>query len=187
MAAKSAWLRGAARVIVIDPLQYRLDQAKSTSNCETILWENQKDTVEQIRAMSNGRGADVCVEAVGFEPMRDLFDRVKSVVNLEKGSPKVLEACISAVRRGGFVTVLGVYATPFDNFPVGQFFDKGITIRGGQAPAQKHIDKLLEYIVQGKVKLDDIITHRLPLTEAAHGYDIFRNKKDNCVKVVLNP
>ncbi|OUJ75370.1 zinc-dependent alcohol dehydrogenase [Hymenobacter crusticola] len=187
MAAKSAWLRGAARVVVIDPLQYRLDKAKATANCETILWDNQKDTVEQIRAMSSGRGADVCVEAVGFEPMRDLFDRVKSVVNLEKGSPKVLEACMSAVRRGGIVSVLGVYATPFDNFPVGQFFDKGITIRGGQAPAQKHIDKLLEYIVQGKVKLDDIITHRLPLADAAHGYDIFRNKKDNCVKVVLQP
>lgn len=187
MAAKSAWLRGAARVVIVDPLQYRLDKAKATANCETILWDNQKDTVEQIRAMSGGRGADVCVEAVGFEPMRDLFDRVKSVVNLEKGSPKVLEACMSAVRRGGYVTVLGVYATPFDNFPVGQFFDKGITIRGGQAPAQKHIDKLLEYIVQGKVKLDDIITHRLPLSEAAHGYDIFRNKKDNCVKVVLQP
>jgi len=187
MAAKSAWLRGAARVVIVDPLQYRLDKAKATANCETILWDNQKDTVEQIRAMSGGRGADICVEAVGFEPMRDLFDRVKSVVNLEKGSPKVLEACLSAVRRGGYVTVLGVYATPFDNFPVGQFFDKGVTIRGGQAPAQKHIDKLLEYIVQGKVKLDDIITHRLPLSEAAHGYDIFRNKKDNCVKVVLQP
>ncbi|WP_324676012.1 zinc-dependent alcohol dehydrogenase [Hymenobacter sp. GOD-10R] len=187
MAAKSAWLRGAARVVVIDPLQYRLDKAKATANCETILWDNEKDTTEQIRAMSGGRGADVCVEAVGFEPMRNLFDRAKAVVNLEKGSPKVLEACMSAVRRGGTVSVLGVYATPFDNFPIGQFFDKGITIRGGQAPAQKHIDKLLEYIVQGKVKLDDIITHRLPLSEAAHGYDIFRNKKDNCVKVVLNP
>jgi threonine dehydrogenase-like Zn-dependent dehydrogenase len=187
MAAKSAWLRGAARVVVIDPLQYRLDKAKATANCETILWDNEKDTTEQIRAMSGGRGADVCVEAVGFEPMRNLFDRAKAVVNLEKGSPKVLEACMSAVRRGGTVSVLGVYATPFDNFPIGQFFDKGITIRGGQAPAQKHIDKLLEYIVQGKVKLDDIITHRLPLAEAAHGYDIFRNKKDNCVKVVLNP
>ncbi|GGE96124.1 zinc-dependent alcohol dehydrogenase [Hymenobacter cavernae] len=187
MAAKSAWLRGAARVVVVDPLQYRLDKAKATANCEVILWENQKDAIEQIRAMSGGRGADVVVEAVGFEPVRDLFDRVKSVVNLEKGSPKVLEACMSAVRRGGIVSVLGVYPTTYDNFPIGQFFDKGIKIVGGQAPAHKHIDKLLEYVIQGKVKLDDIITHRLPLSEAAHGYDIFRNKKDNCVKVVLKP
>ncbi|HEX8348508.1 MAG TPA: zinc-binding dehydrogenase, partial [Hymenobacter sp.] len=187
MAAKSAWLRGAARVVVVDPLQYRLDKAKATANCEIILWENQKDVIEQIRAMSGGRGADVVVEAVGFEPVRDLFDRVKSVVNIEKGSPKVLEACMSAVRRGGTVSVLGVYPTTYDNFPIGQFFDKGIRIVGGQAPAHKHIDKLLEYIIQGKVVLDDIITHRLPLAEAAHGYDIFRNKKDNCVKVVLKP
>jgi threonine dehydrogenase-like Zn-dependent dehydrogenase len=91
------------------------------------------------------------------------------------------------VRRGGIVTVLGVYTTPFDNFPISQFFDKGITLRGGQAPAQKHIDKLLQYVIDGKVVLDDIISHRLPLSEAAHGYDIFRNKKDNCTKVVLKP
>ncbi|WBA40408.1 zinc-dependent alcohol dehydrogenase [Hymenobacter canadensis] len=187
MAAKSAWLRGAGRVVIVDTQQYRLDLAKKSAQAETILWDNAKDVIEQIRAMSEGRGADVCVECVGFEPDRDLLDRAKAVLNLEKGSPKVLEACMSAVRRGGTVTVLGVYATPFDNFPIGQFFDKGITLRGGQAPAQKHIDKLLQYVIEGKVVLDDIISHRLPLSEAAHGYDIFRNKKDNCTKVVLKP
>ncbi len=88
----------------------------------------------------------------GFEPDRDLLDRAKAVVNLEKGSPKVLEACMSAVRRGGIVSVLGVYASPYDNFPIGQFFDKGITIKGGQAPAQKHIDTLLKYVQEGKVQ-----------------------------------
>lgn len=188
MAAKSAWLRGAARVVVIDTVQYRLDKARLTSGCETILWEDgAKDVVEQIRAISNGRGADVCVDAVGFEPDRSLLDRAKAVLHLEKGSVKVLEACMSAVRRGGIVSVLGVYPYLYDNFPIGQFFDKGITIRGGQAPAQKHIDKLLEYVVQGKVKLDDIITHRLPLSEIAHAYDIFNKREDGCVKVVLDP
>lgn len=188
MAAKSAWLRGAARVVVIDTVQYRLDKARLTSGCETILWEDgAKDVVEQIRAISNGRGADVCVDAVGFEPDRSLLDRAKAVIHLEKGSVKVLEACMSAVRRGGIVSVLGVYPYLYDNFPIGQFFDKGITIRGGQAPAQKHIDKLLEYVVQGKVKLDDIITHRLPLSEIAHAYDIFNKREDGCVKVVLDP
>jgi threonine dehydrogenase-like Zn-dependent dehydrogenase len=187
MAAKSAWLRGAARVIIVDTVQYRLEKAKQTANCETILWEDSKQVVEQIRAMSGGRGADVCVEAVGFEPDRNLLDRAKSVINLEKGSPKVLEACLSAVRRGGIVPILGVYITPFDNFPISQIFDKGITIKGGQAPAHKHIDTLLGYVADGKVQLDDIITHRLPLSEVAHGYDIFKKKEDNCVKVVLNP
>lgn len=188
MTAKSAWLRGAARVVIVDTVQYRLDKAKATANCETILWEDgAKDVVEQIREMTQGRGADVVVDAVGFEPDRSFLDRAKAVVNLEKGSVKVLEACMSAVRRGGIVSVLGVYPTTYDNFPIGQFFDKGIILKGGQAPAHKHIDKLLAYVKEGKVTLDDIITHRLPLTDIAHAYDIFKKKEDGCVKVVLDP
>ncbi|MDB5202940.1 MAG: dehydrogenase [Ferruginibacter sp.] len=188
MAAKSAWLRGAARVVIVDTLQYRLDKASQAANCETILWDDgAKEVVEKIRAMTEGRGADVCVEAVGFEPDRSLADRAKAVINFEKGSTKVLEACMSAVRRGGIVSVLGVYPVSYDNFPLGQFFDKGIIMKGGQAPAHKHIDKLLNYVKEGKVKLDDIITHRLPLSEIAHGYSIFKKKEEDCVKVVLDP
>ncbi|UOR05516.1 glutathione-dependent formaldehyde dehydrogenase [Hymenobacter aerilatus] len=187
MAAKSAWLRGAARVFIVDVEQYRLDKAKQTANVETILWESYDGVIEQIRSVTNNRGADVCVDAVGFEANRSVLDKAKAVLNLEKGTDKVLLACMSAVRRGGIVSVVGVYSSPYDNFPIHQFFDKGITIRGGQAPAQAHIDKLLQYVIEGKVKLDDIITHRLPLSEAPHGYDIFKKKKDNCVKVVLTP
>jgi threonine dehydrogenase-like Zn-dependent dehydrogenase len=188
MAAKSAWLRNAGRVIIIDTLQYRLDKAAATANCETILWkEDAKEVVDQIRGLSEGRGADVCIDAVGFEPERTIIDRAKAVVNLEKGSVKVLEACMSAVRRGGIVSVLGVYPTTYDNFPIGQFFDKGITLRAGQAPAHKYIDELLAHVNEGRVKLDDIITHRLSLTEVSHGYDIFKKKEDGCVKVVLDP
>jgi threonine dehydrogenase-like Zn-dependent dehydrogenase len=188
MAAKSAWLRGAGRVVIIDTLQYRLEKAKQAANCETILWEEgAKEVVEQVRAMTSGRGADVCVDAVGFEPDRNIIDRAKAVINLEKGSPKVLEACMSAVRRGGIVSVLGVYPALYDNFPVGQFFDKGIILKGGQAPAHKHIDTLLQYVQEGKVKLDDIITHRLPLSEVAHAYHVFKKKEEDCVKVVMNP
>jgi len=188
MAAKSAWLRNAGRVINVDTLQYRLDMAKKAANSETILWEGDgKNVIEFIRSITDNRGADLCVEAVGFEPDRNVLDRAKAVVNMEKGSPKVLEACMSAVRRSGIVSVLGVYPTTYDNFPVGQFFDKGITLKGGQAPAHKHIDQLLEYVREGKVKLDDIITHRLPLSKIADGYSMFKKKEDNCVKVVLDP
>ncbi|MBK6399587.1 MAG: glutathione-dependent formaldehyde dehydrogenase [Bacteroidetes bacterium] len=188
MAAKSAWLRGAGRVINVDTVQYRLNKAKAAANSETILWEGSgKNVIDFIRSITGNRGADVCIEAVGFEPDRNVIDRVKSTINLEKGSVKVLEACMSAVRRGGVVSVLGVYPTTYDNFPIGQFFDKGIIFKGGQAPAHKHIDKLMNYVIEGKVKLDDIITHRLPLSQVEHAYSIFKNKKENCVKVILDP
>lgn len=189
MAAKSAWLRGAARVLIVDTVQYRLDKAKQSANAEGILWEggDGKNVIDHIRSITNNRGADVCVEAVGFEPDRNLLDRAKAVINLEKGSPKVLEACMSAVRRNGIVSVMGVYIGTYDNFPIGQFFDKGIILKGGQAPAHKHIDVLMQYVLDGKVKLDDIITHHLPLSDVEHAYHIFRHKEEGCVKVVLNP
>lgn len=188
MAAKSAVLRGAAKVIVIDTVQYRLDKAKASTGCEIILWNNgSKDVVEQVRQFTKGRGADVCIDAVGFEPDRNFLERADAALSFEVGSVKVLEACMSAVRRGGIVTVLGVYPYLYDSFPIGQFFDKGIQIRGGQAPVHKHIDKLLDYVKEGKVQLDDIITHRLPLSEVSHAYDIFNKKKDGCVKVILDP
>lgn len=188
MALKSGHLRNAGKIIMVDTVPYRLEKAKSIADCDTILWEDgAKDVVAQIRALTQGRGTDVCIDAVGFEPDRSVWDRVKSVVNMEKGSVRVLEACMSAVRRGGFVSVLGVYPVNYDNFPVGQFFDKGLTLRGGQVPVHKYIDHLMDTVVQGRVKLDDIISHRLPLSQVAHGYDIFKNKEEDCVKVILDP
>ena len=110
-----------------------------------------------------------------------------AVVNFEKGSIKLLKACVSATKRGGIVSILGIHPTLYDNFLVGQFFDKGIIRKGGHAPVQKHIDVLLDHVVDNRVQLDDIITHRLPLTEIAHGYEVFKKKEENCVEVVLNP
>ncbi len=187
MAAKSAILHNAKKVIVIDTQQYRLDQITKLTGCETILWEDAEKTVEQIRDMTDGRGADVCIDAVGFEPDRDLLDRAKAVINFEKGSVKVLEACMSGAKRGGFISILGVYPMNYDNFRVGQLFDKGLTIKAGQAPVHPIIDKLLNYVETGQVKLDDIITHRLALDEVAKGYEIFHKKEDGCVKVVMDP
>jgi len=187
MAVKSAILHNAGKVIVIDTLQYRLDQIKNLTGCETILWEDAESTIEKIREMTYGRGADLCIDAVGFEPERSLLDRAKAVINFEKGSMKVLEACMSGVRRGGTVSVLGVYAVNYDNFRLGQIFDKGIILRAGQSPVHAIIDKLLKYVETGQVRLDDIITHRLSLNDVAKGYEIFDKKEDGCVKVVLDP
>lgn len=186
MAQKAAWLHGASRVIAIDPLNYRLQKARDANKVET-LNPHEVDVVQAIREMTGGRGADVCVDAVGFEAERTFLDKVKATLNFEKGTMKVLEMCFSAVRRSGTVTVVGVYGTPYDNFPVHQMFDKGLTIRQGQAPVLNHIDKLIELVKEEKVILDDIISHRLPLSQVSHAYDIFKNKQEDCVKVVLNP
>ena len=187
MAAKSAWIMGAGRVVNIDIKPYRLDMAKKAANSETILWESEDQVVEIIRGMTEGRGADVCIDAVGMEADRNLLEKAKAVINLEKGTTKVLETCLRAVRRAGIVSVVGVYGAPYDNFPLGRWFDKGITLMGTQAPVQIYIDHLMNLVQTGKVTLNDIITHTLPLAEAAHGYEIFKNKEDNCVKVVLKP
>jgi len=187
MAVKSAILYNAGKIIVVDTLQYRLDQIKKLTGCETILWEDAESTIEKIRDLTHGRGADVCIDAVGFEPERNLLDRAKAVVNFEKGSIKVLEACMSAVKRGGIVSIVGVYPVNYDNFKLGQIFDKGITIKAGQCNVHPIIDELMGHVQSGRVVLDDIITHRLSLDEISKGYEIFDKKDDGCVKVVLDP
>ena len=186
MAMKCAWLRDAKRVIGIDIEPYRLATATRTANAE-IVNAAETDPVQAIRDLTEGRGADVCVDAVGMEANRSLLDKLSNIVHAQAGSIKALQTAISAVRRGGVVSVVGVYGMPYDNFPLGQIFDKGITLRFGQAPAQKYIDELLTWVEQRRIRLDDIITHRLPLAQAPHAYEIFNKKEDDCVKVVLKP
>ncbi len=186
MAQKVAWLRGAERVIGIDIQPYRLETAREAAKSEGID-ASKEDPVELIREMTEGRGADICVDAVGMEADRSLFDKLSNLLHAQVGSIKALKTAISAVRRGGAVTVVGVYAVPYDNFPLGQIFDKGIRMRFGQTTPQRDIDELLTWVEQGKIRLDDIVTHRLPLSEAPHGYEIFDKKQDRCVKVVLKP
>lgn len=186
MAQKAAWINGASRVIAIDPLNYRLEKAKRVNNVDT-LNPHEVDVVQAIRDMTGGRGADVCVDAVGFEPERNMMDKLKATIHLEKGSMKVLDMAFEAVRRSGTVSIMGVYGSPYDNFPLYRIFDKGITIKQGQAPVLNYIDKLIGLVKENKVVLDDIITHTLPLSELTKAYEIFDKKEDECVKVVLKP
>ena len=189
MAMKSAWLQGAERVIGVDLQGYRLRMAKEVANVETIDADD-VDPVDAIIEMTQGYGADVCVDAVGMEAEHKLgvIARVVDVaVKHQGGSLEVLNKCMTAVKRGGFVSVVGVYTTDYDNFPFGQMFDKGVEMWAGQAMPHNYIEQLMELIQQGKVKTDDIITHKLSLDEAPHGYDIFNKKEDHCVKVVLRP
>ena len=186
MAQKSAWLKGAGKVIALDVEDYRLERSKKLHNTITI---NARDehAIERIRELTQGRGADVCIDAVGMEADHSMWDKVGNVIRLQKGYINALRMCFDAVRRGGIVSIVGVYGYPYDNFPLHQIFDKGIIIKAGQAPVHRYIDHLEKLIVEGKVTLDDIISHRLPLIEAPEAYKIFNDKKDDCVKVVLKP
>lgn len=186
MAQKAAWLHGAERVIAVDPLEYRLQKARTVNKVETINSEDD-DLIEKIYSMTNGRGADVAIDAVGMEANRSVGEKIKAVFNAEKGTSKVLELCTRAVRRSGTIAVVGVYTSPYDNFPIHRIFDKGLIMQFGQAQTHVYIDQCFEFVRQGKVVLDDIITHRLPLSQASEAYDMFKHKTDDCVKVVLKP
>jgi S-(hydroxymethyl)glutathione dehydrogenase / alcohol dehydrogenase len=186
MAQKCAWVRGAKRVIGLDIEPYRREMAKRSANSEVINVK-EGDPIEAIRAMTGGRGADVCIDAVGMEAERSLLDKAMNVLHMEMGTINVLRMCFSAVRRGGAVSILGVYGMPYDNFPISQIFDKGLKIYSGQALVHQYIDELISWLETDRIRLNDIITHRLPLAEAPHGYEIFNEKKENCVKIVLSP
>ena len=186
MAQKIARTLGAETVIGVDIVDYRLKMAAETVGSTAI---NAADgaAVEKIRALTHGRGADVAVDAVGLEADHSGLEKLATIVHMERGSINALRLAVSAVRRGGRIGVLGVYATTADNFPWGQIFDKGLFLGTGQAPVHKYIDELLGWIENRKIRLDDIVTHRLPLEKAPNAYEIFNKKEDGCVKVILNP
>lgn len=186
MAQKVAWLKGASKVIALDVQDYRLETSKRLNNTITI---NARDehAIERIREETGGRGADVCIDAVGMEADHSMWDKVGNIIRLQKGYINALRMAFDAVRRGGIVSVVGVYGYPYDNFPLHQIFDKGIIIKAGQAPVHKYIDELEKLVIEGKIALDDIISHRMPLLDAPKAYQIFNDKKDDCVKVVLKP
>ncbi len=187
MAQKAAWLKGAGRVIAVDTLDYRLEIAAKTAKSET-LNHHTTDVIQEIRDRTKGRGADVCVDAVGMEGGNlPAWKKILNLMQCQVGSVSMIKLCASAVRRGGVISVIGVYGTSYNDFPFGQIFDKGITIYTGPGLVHHYIDELLELVQDRKVILNDIISHSLPLEQAAYGYDLFSKKKDNCLKVILKP
>ena len=186
MAMKSAWAMRAGRVIGVDREPYRLERAARVANAE-VFDTTKVDVAEQVRALTGGRGADIVVDAVGLEAHRSVTDKLKNLVHMEVGSIEALRQAIRIVRRGGTISIVGVYGVPYDNFPLGQLFDKGISLKMGQAPVHNIIDSLLEMVAAGSLRLDDVISHRVPLSEGAHAFEIFSKKQDECVKVVMRP
>ena len=184
----SAFLLGAERVIAIDRFPYRLAMARDRAGAETINYE-ETDVLEALKEMTGGRGPDACIDAVGMEshghgPMYAV-DRAKQAARIETDRPIALREAIMACRNGGTVSVIGVYGGFVDTFPMGSVMNRSLTIKTGQTHVQRYMRPLLERIQNGEIDPTFIITHTLPLEQAAHGYEIFQNKLENCEKVIL--
>lgn len=185
-AMKLVRLMGASMTIGVDLLPYRLEKARTSAGAHVVN-ASESDPVEAIRQLTGGRGADVVIEAVGMEVERGLLKKLANVAHLQRGSITAVETAFSAVRRQGRVSVMGVYGTSYDNFPLGQMLDKGLRVQTGQGTVHNYIDELMGFIVDGKLEPDDIISHRLPLERGPEGYRLFNKKHDSCTKVVLSP
>lgn len=188
MAAKCSWLFGAGRVIIIDKLDYRLEFARNYAQCEAYNYHEIGDPAVFAKKTTDSLGADVCIDAVGAEATGNLMQSITGrKLLLQAGSATALHWAINCVKKGGIVSIVGVYG-PTDNLvPIGNVLNKGITIRANQASVKRLLPKLIEHVQNGILDPKALITHRLPLEEVAEGYRIFANKLDNCIKPVLIP
>jgi threonine dehydrogenase-like Zn-dependent dehydrogenase len=187
-AAKSAWLLGAGRVIVVDHVEYRLEFAERFAQCETVDFKSVKDMAIHIKKMTDWLGADVCIDAVGCEASGSILQTLTGKVGmLQAGSATALHWAINSVRKGGTVSIVGVYGPTFNAIPIGNALNKGLTLRMNQASVKRHLPRLIEHIQAGRISPKDIITHRVPLEDVADAYHIFSSKLDGCIKTVLIP
>jgi threonine dehydrogenase-like Zn-dependent dehydrogenase len=189
LAMASARLLGAERIIAIDRYSYRLELALTKAGATDAIDYQKVDVHEALREMTAGRGPDACIDAVGLEahatgPLYTL-DRAKQALMLETDRPLALREAIRACKNGGTVSVVGVYGGLIDHFPMGAIVNRSLTLRSAQCHVHRYMRPLLERIERGELDPSFVITHRLPLAEAARGYDMFLNKADGCEKVVL--
>ncbi|WP_205696872.1 zinc-dependent alcohol dehydrogenase [Conexibacter sp. SYSU D00693] len=192
-AIASAVLLGAERVIAIDQYAYRLEMARNKAGATDVIdFAEDGDIVEQLKELTGGRGPDAVIDAVGMEASHShgvahAMDRVKQATRSETDRGGALRDAILACRPGGIVSVIGVYGGLMDKFPTGAFMNKGLTMRTGQCHVQRYLEPLYEHIRKGDIDPSFVVTHRLPLGEAPNGYETFKHKQDECVKVVLKP
>lgn len=189
-AIKSAWLLGAERVIAIDQVPERLRLAETAGKAETIDF-SKSDVFEVLKEMTGGRGPDSCIDAVGLEAHGmtpdAVYDRAKAAMYLATDRPHVLRQAIHSCRKGGVVSIPGVYGGFLDKIPMGAAFAKGLTMKMGQTHVHRYLKPLLERIQKGEIDPSFLITHRLSIDDAPQGYDIFNRKADDCIKIVLKP
>ncbi|HYS93427.1 MAG TPA: zinc-dependent alcohol dehydrogenase [Candidatus Acidoferrales bacterium] len=190
-AIKSAWMLEAGRVMAIDRVPERLRMAEEQGHAETINFED-GDVYERLMALTGGRGPDRCIDAVGTEAhgrgsVDAMFDKVKVAAYLSTDRPHVLREAIMCCRKGGTISVPGVYIGFLDKIPFGAAMGKGLTLKTGQTHVPRYHQLLLGKIEAGEIDPSFVVTHRLPLEEGPEAYRMFRDKKDGCIKVVLKP
>jgi threonine dehydrogenase-like Zn-dependent dehydrogenase len=186
----SAWLLGAGRVIAIDRVPERLAMAEQDAKADTINYET-TDVYEALMEMTAGRGPDRCIDAVGSEAhasgLMGTYDKVKQSMRLENDRPHVLREAIRCCRKGGTISIPGVYIGFVDKIPFGAAMNKSLTMKMGQTHMQRYMEPLLQRIADGEIDPSFIITHQVPLEEGPAMYKTFRDKEDGCIKVVLRP
>ncbi|MFP3888423.1 zinc-dependent alcohol dehydrogenase [Priestia filamentosa] len=186
MAQKFAWQKGAERVIAVDYFDYRLNHSKKMNKTETFDFTQYDDMGETLKEMTKG-GADVVIDCVGMDGKKSPLEYVEQKLKLQGGTMGPIQIATKAVRKCGTVQLTGVYGGLYNMFPLGPFFSRNVTLKMGQAHARSYMPKMYEQIIKEEIDPTQIITHTLPLEKASHGYDIFNNKQDNCIKVVLKP
>ena len=190
-AAASAQLLGAERVILVDRFDYRLEMARENRGVETLNYEEVDSVPETLKELTGGRGPDACIDAVGMEAHFHgpsyMYDRAKQAMRQETERPFALREAIMSCRNGGTVSIMGVYGGLMDKFPIGAVMNRGLTIRGGQCHVHRYMKPLLQRIEDGEIDPSYIVTHTLKLDEAPNGYETFKHKQDDCLKVVLKP
>jgi threonine dehydrogenase-like Zn-dependent dehydrogenase len=187
MAALSANMLGASKVYIIDDEDYRLEFAAATYGAIPINFKHEDNVGRRLIVDNERRGVDCVIDAVGLEAKGNIIDTAMRALLIEQGSGTVLRHGIASLRRGGTLSIPGVYTGFIHGFPIGDAFDKGLTLALGQTHVQALVGELLKHIVAGKIRPDAIISHRMALDDGPHGYKIFAEKQDNCRKVVLYP
>lgn len=188
MAARCSWLFGAERVIVIDHLDYRLDFVRNYAQCEAYNFKDMDDPVLFLKKTTDWYGADVCIDAVGGDAEGSFMQTLQSKkLKLLAGSSVALQWAINSVKKGGIISIVGVYGPTASLVPIGNVVNKSLTIRGAQASVPRLLPRLIKHVMDGVLEPRKLITHRIPLREVSEAYRMFSSKLDNMIKPVLIP
>ncbi|WP_010283729.1 zinc-dependent alcohol dehydrogenase [Bacillus timonensis] len=186
LAQKFAWLKGAKRVIAVDYIDYRLQHAKRTNHVEIVNFESHPNVGEYLKEITKG-GADVVIDCVGMDGKMTPLEFLATGLKLHGGAMGAIVTAAQAVRKCGTIQLTGIYGMRYNAFPLGDIFQRNVQLKMGQAHVIPIIPQLYQLVAEGKVDLADIVTHKIPLSEAKKGYELFDTKMDNCIKVILKP